>query len=44
MNNKIFHEDFTTIMNEEKNYRELKERIKMMKIKKVILKRLEKKQ
>ena len=34
MNNEIFHEDFTTIMNEEKNYRELKERIKMMKIKK----------
>ena len=26
MNNEIFHEDFTTIMNEEKNYRELKER------------------
>ena len=43
MNNEIFHEDFPTIMNEEKNYRELKERIKMMKIKKVILKRLEKK-
>ena len=43
MNNEIFHEDFTTIMKEEKNYRELKERIKMMKIKKVILKRLEKK-
>ena len=27
----IRHEDFTTIINEEKNYRELKESIKMMK-------------
>ena len=31
MNNQISHEDFMTIMNEERNYRELKERIRMMK-------------
>ena len=31
LNNKITHEDFTTIINEEKNYRELKESIRMMK-------------
>ena len=30
-NNKISHEDFTTTMNEERNYRELKESIRMMK-------------
>ena len=29
-NNEISHEDFMTIINEEKNYRELKESIKMM--------------
>ena len=35
MNNQISHEDFTTIINEERNYRELKERIRMMKVKKI---------
>ena len=30
INNKISHEDFMTIMNEEKKYRELKESIRMM--------------
>ena len=29
-NNKISHEDFMTIINEEKKYRELKESIRMM--------------
>ena len=29
--NQISHEDFITIINEEKNYRELKESIRMMK-------------
>ena len=29
-NNKISHEDFTTIISEERNYRELKESIRMM--------------
>ena len=31
MNNQISHEDFMTIINEERNYRELKEIIRMMK-------------
>ena len=31
INNQISHEDFMTIFNEEGNYRELKESIKMMK-------------
>ena len=31
MNNQISHEDFMTIMNEERNYSKLKERIRMMK-------------
>ena len=30
INNEISHEDFMTIFNEEKKYRELKERIRMM--------------
>ena len=30
INNKISHEDFMTIINEEKNYLELKESIRMM--------------
>ena len=30
-NNQISHEDFITIINEERNYRELKEIIRMMK-------------
>ena len=31
MNNQISHEDFMTIINEERNYRELKESIRLMK-------------
>ena len=31
MNNQINHENFMAIINEERNYRELKENIKMMK-------------
>ena len=31
INNKISHEDFTTIINEEKNYRELKENFRIIK-------------
>ena len=31
INNEISHEDFMTIINEERNYRELKESITMMK-------------
>ena len=31
MNNQISHEDFMIIINEERNYRELKERIRMIK-------------
>ena len=31
MNNQISHEDFMTIINEERNYRELKESIRMIK-------------
>ena len=31
INNEISHEDFMTIINEERNYRELKESIRMMK-------------
>ena len=32
INNEISHEDFMTIINEERNYRVLKESIRMMKI------------
>ena len=31
INNQISHEDFITIINKEKNYRELKESFRMMK-------------
>ena len=31
INNQISHEDFITIINEERNYRDLKESIRMMK-------------
>ena len=31
INNEISHEDFMTIINEERNYRELKESIRMIK-------------
>ena len=34
INNEVVHEDFMTILNEEKKYRELKECIRMMKSKK----------
>ena len=30
MNNQIIHEDFMTIINEQKNYRKLKESIRIM--------------
>ena len=40
INSEISHKDFKTIINEEKNYRELKESIRMMKLKEVILKKL----
>ena len=33
INNQISHEDFITIINEEKNYRELKGSIRMIKVK-----------
>ena len=36
VNNEISHEDFITIINKEKNYRELKESIRMMKVKELI--------
>ena len=32
INNQISHEVFTTIINEERNYRELKESVRMMKV------------
>ena len=31
LNNQLSHKDFITIINEERNYRELKESIRMMK-------------
>ena len=40
INSEISNKDFKTIINEEKNYRELKESIRMMKLKEVILKKL----
>ena len=40
INNEVSHEDFTTIINEEKNYRELKHSIRTMKTKEVILKKI----
>ena len=40
INNQISHEDFMRIFNEERNYRELKESIRMMKSQEVILKKL----
>ena len=35
INNEISHEDFMTILNEEKKYRELKESIRMMNSQKI---------
>ena len=40
INSKMSHEDFTTIINEEKNYHELKESIRMIKLKEVLLKKI----
>ena len=40
MDNKISHEDFETIINEEKKYRELKKSIRMMNIIEVMLKKV----
>ena len=40
INSEICHEDFTTIINEEKSYWELKENIRVTKTKKVILKKV----
>ena len=40
INSEISHEDFMTIINEEKRYRELKEGIKWCIVKEVILKKL----
>ena len=40
VNNKIIHEDFTTIINEEKSYRELKEYIRMMKTQRINIKKI----
>ena len=40
INSEISHKDFKTMINEEKNYRELKKSIRMMKLKEVILKKL----
>ena len=38
--NEISHEDFMTIINEERSYQELKESIRMINSQKVILKKL----
>ena len=40
INNQISHEEFMRIFNEERNYRELKESIRIMKSQEVILKKL----
>ena len=40
INNDISHEDFMTITNEEKKYREQKENIRMIIVKEVMLKKL----
>ena len=40
INNEIIHEDFTTIINEEKSYRELKECIGMMKTQRIDAKKI----
>ena len=39
-NNEIIHEDFTTIINGEKSYRELKECIRMMKTQRIDIKKI----
>ena len=40
INSEMSHEDFTAIINEEKNYHELKESIRMIKLKEVLLKKI----
>ena len=40
INNDISHEDFMTVINEEKNYRELKESIEWWIVKEVIQKKI----
>ena len=40
MDNEIIHEDFETIINKEKKYRESKESIRMMNSKEVMLRKL----
>ena len=40
INNEISHEDFTTILNEEKKYQELKESIRMMNIQRIDVKKI----
>ena len=35
MNNQISHQDFMTIIDQKRNYRELKQSIRMMKVKKI---------
>ena len=40
INNEYNHEDFMTIINEAKNYRELKESIRIMNIERNVLKKL----
>ena len=40
INNEVNHEDFMTIINEERKYQELKESIRMMNSQKVMLKKL----
>ena len=40
INNEISHEDFTTILNEEKKYEELKESIRMMNSQRIDVKKI----
>ena len=40
INNEISHEDFTTILNEEKKYQELKESIRMMNSQRIDVKKI----
>ena len=40
INSEMSHEDFTAIINEEKNYHELKESIRMIKLKEALLKKI----
>ena len=40
INNEISHEDFTTILNEEKKYQDLKESIRMMNSQRIDVKKI----